>query len=50
MGLYKLCEHKGRNRDRCEHPWWGTFRGVRVSLTKWANRFPHLAHPCRVTD
>ena len=18
MGLYKLCEHKGRNRDRCE--------------------------------
>jgi integrase len=38
MGLYKLCEHKGRNRDRCEHPWWGSFRGVRVSLTKWANR------------
>lgn len=38
MGLYKLCEHKGRNGDRCEHPWWGSFRGVRVSLTKWANR------------
>jgi hypothetical protein len=38
MGLYKLCEHKGRNRDRCAHPWWGSFRGVRVSLTKWANR------------
>lgn len=38
MGLYKLCEHKGRNRDRCEHPWWGSFRGVRVSLSKWANR------------
>ena len=38
MGLYKLCEHKGRHRDRCDHPWWGSFRGVRVSLTKWANR------------
>ncbi len=38
MGLYKLCEHKGRNRDRCDHPWWGSFRGVRVSLSKWANR------------
>ena len=36
MGLYKLCEHKGRNRDRCEHPWWGSFRGVRVSLSKWS--------------
>jgi hypothetical protein len=38
MGLHKLCEHKGRNRDRCEHPWWGSFRGVRASLSKWANR------------
>lgn len=38
MGLYKLCEDKGRTRDRCEHPWWGSFRGVRVSLSKWANR------------
>jgi integrase len=38
VGLYKLCEHKGRNRDRCEHAWWGSFRGVRVSLPKWANR------------
>jgi integrase len=41
MGLYKLCEHKGRNRDRCEHPWWGSFRGMRVSLSKWANREIH---------
>ena len=41
MGLYKLCEHKGGNRDRCEHPWWGSFRGVRVSLSKWANREIH---------
>lgn len=41
MGLYKLCKHKGRVRDRCEHPWWGSFqhRGVlhRVSLGRWAN-------------
>ena len=22
MGLYKICEHKGRLRDRCEHAWW----------------------------
>ena len=38
MGLYKLCEHRGRARDRCEHTWWGSFRGVRVSLAKWTNR------------
>jgi integrase len=38
MGLHKLCGHKGRNRDRCEHAWWGSFRGVRVSLAKWSNR------------
>ena len=38
MGLYKLCSHKGRLRDRCDHLWWGSFRGVRVSLSKWANR------------
>jgi integrase len=38
MGLHKICEHKGRTRDRCEHAWWGSFRGVRVSLTKWTNR------------
>jgi hypothetical protein len=41
MGLYKICEHKGRVRDRCEHAWWGSFRGIRVSLTKWANRDIH---------
>ena len=41
MGLYKLCEDKGRTRDRCEHPWWGSFRGVRVSLSRWANREIH---------
>ena len=38
MGLYKLCEHEGRARDRCEHAWWARFRHVRVSLEKWANR------------
>ena len=38
MGLYKLCEHKGRARDRCEHAWWARFRDARVSLEKWSNR------------
>jgi integrase len=38
MGLYKLCGHQGRARDRCEHAWWGSFRGKRVSLSKWTNR------------
>jgi Fic family protein len=26
VGLYKLCEHKGRARDRCPQPWWARFR------------------------
>jgi hypothetical protein len=38
VGLYKRCEHKGRSRDRCEHGWWGGFRGQRVSLTRWTGR------------
>ena len=38
MGLYKICQHTGRARDRCEHAWGGSFRGVRVSLTKWTDR------------
>ena len=38
MGLYKLCAHKGRARDRCSHAWWGSFKGKRVSLARWANR------------
>ena len=41
MGLFKRCDHKGRNRDRCAHPWWGSFKhgGVlhRVPLSKWAD-------------
>jgi hypothetical protein len=38
VGLYELCEHEGRARDRCEHVWWARFRHVRVSLEKWSNR------------
>lgn len=38
MGLYKLCEHKGRARDRCGHVWWARFRQIRVSLEKWSDR------------
>ena len=41
MGPYKICEHSRRDRERCEHPWWGSFRGLRVSLSKWANREIH---------
>ncbi len=37
MGIYKICHHTGRARDRCEHAWWGCFRGHRVSLDKWAS-------------
>jgi len=38
LGLYKLCDHQGRARDRCDHAWWARFRHVRVSLNKWGNR------------
>ena len=42
MGLYKLCKHKGRERDRCPHGWWGAFqhrgRFHRHSLGKWSGR------------
>ena len=45
MGLYKLCTHKGRTRDRCQHGWWGAFqyRGQlhRESLLKWSNQEIH---------
>jgi integrase len=42
MAIYKRCQHRGRERDRCAHPWYGTYqlRGnprVRVSLAKWGN-------------
>ena len=39
MGLYQLCKHKGRARDRCDHVWWGAFQHQRKlhreSLSKW---------------
>ena len=38
VDLYKLCEHKGRARDRCDHAWGARFRHVRVSIEKWSNR------------
>jgi len=38
VGLYKICDHKGRARERCDCAWWGCFRGRRVSLPKWTNR------------
>jgi hypothetical protein len=42
MGLYKLCEHRRRARDRCEHAWWGSFqhkgRLHRASLSRSANQ------------
>jgi hypothetical protein len=38
MGLYKICEHRDRARDRCEHAWWARFRHIRVSSNKWADR------------
>ena len=45
MGLYKLCKHKGRDRDRCSHAWWGSFQhqgqAHRVSLGKWADQEIH---------
>ena len=45
MGLYKLCKHRERARDRCPHGWWGAFqhqgRLHRVSLSKWANQEIH---------
>jgi integrase len=37
MGLYKRCDCRGRRRERCGHPWWGSFRGQRISLGKWAD-------------
>ncbi len=42
MGLYKICKHKGRARDRCEHGWWGSYqyrgRLFRESLARWGNQ------------
>ena len=42
MGLYKLCKHKGRARDRCKHAWWGSFqfkrRLHRAGLASWSGQ------------
>jgi integrase len=38
VGLYKICDHDKKARDRCAHGWWGSFRGIRVSLNRWADR------------
>lgn len=38
MGLFKICHHKGRARERCDCPWHGGFRGNKVSLQRWTNR------------
>lgn len=41
MGIYKRCEHRGRERDRCSHPWYGAYKlagrpRARVALEKWS--------------
>src|SRR3990167_1396303 len=41
--IYKRCPHRGSNRDRCKHEWYGSFQHegqnrVRVSLAKWTGR------------
>src|ERR1700681_2021238 len=33
-GLYKQCRHL--SWDKCACPWWGRFKGQRISLEKWA--------------
>jgi hypothetical protein len=52
MGLYKLCEHKGRARDRCGHAWWGSFqykgRLHRASLSRWADETIHTKSEAEV--
>jgi integrase len=39
MTLWKRCEHRGRQRDNCEHPWWIVRRirrrRVQVSIEKY---------------
>lgn len=42
MAIYKRCEHRGRECDRCAHPWYGTYklpgrRRARVALEKWSD-------------
>ena len=40
IAIYKRCAHRGRDRDRCPHPWYGSYKlpgeaRARVSLAKW---------------
>lgn len=41
--IYKRCPHRGRERDRCSHPWYASYRQspyprAKVSLPKWTGR------------
>jgi len=43
MSIYKRCAHKGRERDRCDDEWYGSYMlaghaRVRVSLAKWVGK------------
>lgn len=43
MGIYKRCEHRGRDRDRCADPWYGSYKlpgrpRARVALEKWSGK------------
>jgi integrase len=43
MGIYKRCPHKGRDRDRCDDPWYASYvlrdrPRARVALAKWTGR------------
>jgi len=40
VGIYKRCSHRGRERDRCTDPWYGSYKlpghpRAKVSLGKW---------------
>jgi integrase len=41
VGIYKRCQHHGRERDRCADPWYGSYKlanrpRARVALEKWS--------------
>ncbi len=43
MGIYKRCDHKGRDRDRCDDEWYASYLiaghpRARVALAKWTGR------------
>jgi len=40
MGIYKRCSHRVRERDRCSHPWYASYKlagcpRAKVALAKW---------------